>query len=43
MAQKFGIEGVRFEGTPADFDNGTLYPQYQCFTYKDNFMPSGVR
>lgn len=43
MAQKFGIEGVRFEGKATEFDNGTLYPEYACFSYKENPMPSGVR
>lgn len=43
MVQKYGIGGVRFEGDASDFDNGTLYPEYSCYTYQGKAMPSGVR
>lgn len=43
LVQKYGIEGVQFLGDKKEFDNGTLYPEFKCFTYDGKVLPSGVR
>ncbi|XP_026289526.1 protein croquemort isoform X2 [Frankliniella occidentalis] len=43
LVQKYGIEGVKFQGDAREFDNGTLHPEYKCYSYEGKTMPSGVR
>lgn len=46
-SEKHGLEGIRYIGSKRSFDNGTYFPEQNCFAnpknISENYLPRGLR